>query len=313
MAKRSATARRYEFWFQVPRVFDCGLPETRVAKNLALGIVEARDSPLLDVGMSPSNPDFFIRIACGRPAFLEIATAVAVSTLKQFIVLAQRARVLTKADSYCGPITDNGEPMDQASCHVMDLDGGDFDFASVPERLTDYVRLLDFGKDAFVASSRRDGGALTQNKKAAILLSKLRSVSAVLDCPDSVPDAPRIKTALEWEFEAADADDDTVAFVQTCIALEALLGSATQDEPLVARLADRCAYLLGKGETEREEIRKAFRRMYAVRSQLVHGRKAKLGREETEQLSVAKKLLRVVSDREIANLVSSHRSGSLVQ
>jgi hypothetical protein len=298
MPKPPAAPRRYEFWFEIPCDFDSGAKEIRIAKNLTLAQVERnKESPLFYVGSSSDTADFFIKITCSGDASLkgdDSATTAAVSILKRFLVLAQRARVLTKADAYHGLISDNGEPLDEVSCHVIDIDSPKRGFrqVNVPERMADYLRLLSFA-DAVVDKSR--------------VLSKLTAASAVLDCPESVSDAVRIGTALEWEFEAAQAADETVAFVHTCIALESLLGDNAQDEPLVARLADRCAYLLGKGESEREEIRRKFRRMYTVRSKLVHGRKAKLDRQESEQLGFAKRLLRAVSDREITNLVSIHR------
>ena len=53
--------------------------------------------------------------------------------------------------------------------------------------------------------------------------------------------------------------------------------------------------------------------MYSVRSKLVHGRKARLDQQESEQLRVAKKLLRAVSEREIASVLSSYKRLGLVR
>jgi hypothetical protein len=69
-----------------------------------------------------------------------------------------------------------------------------------------------------------------------------------------------------------------LALLQNCIGIEALLGDDEKDEPLTTRLADRCAYLLAKSSEERAAIRQRFKRIYAVRAKLVHGRKARSAR-----------------------------------
>jgi hypothetical protein len=45
-------------------------------------------------------------------------------------------------------------------------------------------------------------------------------------------------------------------------------------------LRNRCAYLIGKDQRQREEILDDFGRIYDVRSQIVHRGKSRLSREE---------------------------------
>jgi hypothetical protein len=99
----------------------------------------------------------------------------------------------------------------------------------------------------------------------------------LMDCvPEDWPDAHRIRTAVEWRFDSKEDDNQPLCFIQACIGLEALLGDDDQEEPLTARLADRCAYLLGKSHRDREGIRQHFKEMHKVRSKLVHGRSPRL-------------------------------------
>jgi hypothetical protein len=91
--------------------------------------------------------------------------------------------------------------------------------------------------------------------------------------------------------------------LQACIGLEALLGEDDQDEPLTTRLADRCAFLLGQSTADRESIRGRFKKIYVVRSKLIHGRRARLNVNEEQMLYAAQGLLSDVINAESANLM----------
>lgn len=89
-----------------------------------------------------------------------------------------------------------------------------------------------------------------------------------------------IMAALEWLFDSSIAENETVSFLQICIALECVLGKGAPAENLTATLADRCAYLLGKTADEREKLRKNFKKLYSIRSGVVHGREQRLVKPE---------------------------------
>lgn len=126
-----------------------------------------------------------------------------------------------------------------------------------------------------------------------------------MNCSDHVPDAPRVKTALEWSFDSERSENQTMAILQACMGMEALLGEDDEEEPLAKRLADRCAYLLAKGSQERTEIRKRFKEIYSVRSKLVHGRRARLDVYEQNLLGEARDMLKRVIRVESQNLLSA--------
>ena len=51
--------------------------------------------------------------------------------------------------------------------------------------------------------------------------------------------------------------DETMSFIQICMGLEALLGDKKEKGSigLTQTLSDRCSYLIGKGMSDREEIK----------------------------------------------------------
>jgi Apea-like HEPN len=66
------------------------------------------------------------------------------------------------------------------------------------------------------------------------------------------------------------------------IALEILLGDKQRSDlmGLSELLRNRCAYLIGKNQRQRESILDDFGRIYDVRSQIVHRGKSRLSRQE---------------------------------
>ncbi len=115
-------------------------------------------------------------------------------------------------------------------------------------------------------------------------------------------DIVSIKTAIEWGFEAKTNENETVSFIQTCIALEAILGDDANKDALSATLADRCAYLISPRIADRSKIKADFRKIYDVRSKLVHGRRIRLSHDERHSLLKAKDLLNSVIRNEIGNV-----------
>lgn len=116
--------------------------------------------------------------------------------------------------------------------------------------------------------------------------------------PDSVP----IQSAIEWAYEASTTDNDTIAFLQVCIGLEAILGDETASESISATLADRCAYLLGNDIQGRRTIRENFRELYKRRSKLAHGRAIRLEPEEWKYFNWGKSILNHLIMKEIKHL-----------
>jgi hypothetical protein len=134
------------------------------------------------------------------------------------------------------------------------------------------------------------GGELRKPQTPAEVLSSAASrigrFRRVFDIPRNSPDLVRIKAAIEWWVDAVTNENQTISFLQYCLGLEALLGDeggSSNRQPergITERLSDRYAYLMGATQTEREEFRRNFSRMYKRRGNLVHQRETHLRRSE---------------------------------
>lgn len=116
------------------------------------------------------------------------------------------------------------------------------------------------------------------------------------------PNTNPIKFAIEWAFDAMVSEDETTGFINRCVAIEAILGEGKSDDVgLTATLSDRCAYLLGKSFSKRKHYREKFKKMYVLRSKIVHGRK-KLEKADEEQIEFQKEILDSIIFQELENL-----------
>jgi Apea-like HEPN len=100
----------------------------------------------------------------------------------------------------------------------------------------------------------------------------------------------RIATAAEWLFDAEHAPESATTVVQTAIAYEALYGGG-QGEPVVATLANRLAYALGKSPQFRESLREWFTDFYKNRSDVVHNGASRLTGKQRHDLSIMRNIL----------------------
>jgi hypothetical protein len=107
---------------------------------------------------------------------------------------------------------------------------------------------------------------------------------------------------MEWYIDSVISDASTVKFVQICIGLESLLGDERDDAPLTMTLADRCAYLLAKNMKHRSNIRERFKKMYAVRSKIIHGSARNLRDNEKKHYLFARDMLREAIMTELTHI-----------
>ena len=134
------------------------------------------------------------------------------------------------------------------------------------------------------------------------LRNVLRTPLCLIDPRKENSYALPVKSAVEWAFDSSINDNDTVAFLQMCIGLEAILGDDAGQEFLTEILADRCGYLLGTSIQRRKSIKKKFKKFYRLRSKLVHGRTVRLQNSEKYYLNWGKKILDCLIWEEIKNL-----------
>ncbi|MBI5888679.1 MAG: hypothetical protein HZB82_08235 [Deltaproteobacteria bacterium] len=287
--------RKYQFCFPCPSIEGFGegivdLSKDFLIKNnhdtaprgsLLVNALRGSNSGFLEARKTYIciEEDGYTEGSADDPAFIN-----AFSKFKQFIHLgiinklfieALRAPIILGSSFSKGLRTvvfDKAEP-DSASCHV-----------SIPEHTAKYLEKISFSADFIAEMKTKEGVEYNQHK--------LEPTINLITAPADNEDANAIKSAVEWAFEASINSDETVAFLQICIGIEAILGDIDNEkEPLTTRLADRCAYILGKNMVDRKEIRDMFEKLYKVRSKLVHGRRVRLKKDDERYLFWGRRIL----------------------
>jgi hypothetical protein len=93
-----------------------------------------------------------------------------------------------------------------------------------------------------------------------------------------LPVNERVLLAGRWLLDSHSGKNELLSFVQATVALEILLGDKHVSDVmgLGELLRNRCAYLIGKTHSQRDEILNDFRKIYEVRSKIVHRGKDRL-------------------------------------
>lgn len=117
----------------------------------------------------------------------------------------------------------------------------------------------------------------------------------------SESDRGPIQLAGQWYFDSLCTTDDLLSFVQVMVAIEILLGDKATSEAigLGQLLANRCAYLIGRTNSDRTEILANFHKIYDIRSQIVHSGKNRLTQGERDGLFLARWMCRRVIQEEL--------------
>jgi hypothetical protein len=94
--------------------------------------------------------------------------------------------------------------------------------------------------------------------------------------------AEKIVRAGQWLFDSYCGNNELLSFVQAVVAMEILLGDKAVSDlmGLGELLRNRCAYLIGNGQKQRDDILNDFKKIYDVRSQIVHRGKNRLSKDE---------------------------------
>lgn len=153
----------------------------------------------------------------------------------------------------------------------------------------DEVKLLtyDHGAPFFLGVGRP---ATTTDEKVHAFNVALNPLVRFYQAKDHA-DFQSISAAIEWHQDSIFADNQTFAYVAACIGLEALLGSENNIDNMSKRLADRYAFLLGKGRKEREQMVEEYGKVLKLRGKLVHGKLARLEGEDRKLLYAAQAML----------------------
>lgn len=109
-----------------------------------------------------------------------------------------------------------------------------------------------------------------------------------------------IKNAVCWYIDSLISEDNTLALIQTCIGLEAILETTVDAGSSITKtLADRCAYLTCSKIKDRVKTKEKFINLYKIRSKVVHGNTQQLNASEVINLYWARSALTQIILKEI--------------
>jgi hypothetical protein len=128
-----------------------------------------------------------------------------------------------------------------------------------------------------------------------IILDEMSAVFAAGEKSES------IVLAAEWHLDSYTGRDARLNYVQSMVVLEVLLGDKANSDAmgLGQLLRNRCAYLIGKNQEERNSLMKEFDEIYKIRSQIVHRGKARLSFKEGVLFSKLRSICNRVIQREV--------------
>lgn len=128
-----------------------------------------------------------------------------------------------------------------------------------------------------------EGALDTDTKKTGFLLNRLTLLQRAWS--DEAVNQ-RILLAGKWLLDGYSGKNELLSFVQASVALEILLGDKAVSDlvGLGELLRNRCAYLVGKTHAQRQEILEDFKKIYDIRSRIVHRGKDRLRQNERELL-----------------------------
>jgi len=142
--------------------------------------------------------------------------------------------------------------------------------------------------------------AKEKGKFEIAIASILKKVVQLIEC--EADETKRVKSAIEWCFNSYIVENQTMAFLQICIGLEALLGDDISISPLVETLADRCSYLVSPDIKGRKSLKDQFKKIYKIRSKLIHGNVLELNSEQMNNLYFGREILEYAITKEINHL-----------
>lgn len=124
-----------------------------------------------------------------------------------------------------------------------------------------------------------DGSLDADPKKQAFLKQRLNLLAKALSHRES---SEKICLAGRWLFESYCGNNELLSFIQTTVCLEILLGDKAVSDliGLGELLRNRCAYLIGQNHSQREEVLSDFKKIYDIRSKIVHRGKSQLRMRE---------------------------------
>lgn len=162
---------------------------------------------------------------------------------------------------------------------------------------------LGIGLSKYLSELSFTDGEWAKTKNAS-LQAHLGQPLSMLSDPIAEDNVASIRRSLEWAFDSRIDEDEHMRFMKTCIGLEAAIAEQAEDVGITEQLADRCAFILDRTPTAREETRVLMRKIYKLRSKLVHGAANRLSGEDRALADRAESILDLVLNLEINAVMS---------
>ena len=311
--------RKYLVFFELPAVHGLGLKEIKLTDDISF-VERVGESDFSDIKIptwSLLGGDYTLTLEKGR-LYIRIAvdgytdgtvesSAIkkAYSKFKQVILLSNLSGILKEGqrDLSLGLLGSVSHQIFVVNSRDPNIEKY---LVYFPQTVSNYISKLRLNEDILkppkfetLLETFENKEIPTSNDKAKLLKNRFQYPVKLLKTPDNDENAESIKSAIEWAFDSHANDNDTLAFIQACIGIEAVIGDDTKDN-ITATLADRCAYLLGDSISARKKIRENFEKLYDIRSKIVHGRKACLDDEQRHFLDYAQIMLKRVIWKEIS-------------
>ena len=311
--------RKYLVFFELPAVHGLGLKEIKLTDDISF-VERVGESDFSDIKIptwSLLGGDYTLTLEKGR-LYIRIsvdgytdgtvessAIKKAYSKFKQVILLSNLSEILKEGqrDLSLGLLGSVSHQIFVVNSRDPNIEKY---LVYFPQTVSNYISKLRLNEDILkppkfetLLETFENKEIPTSNDKAKLLKNRFQYPVKLLKTPDNDENAESIKSAIEWAFDSHANDNDTLAFIQACIGIEAVIGDDTKDN-ITATLADRCAYLLGDSISARKKIRENFEKLYDIRSKVVHGRKACLDDEQRHFLDYAQIMLKRVIWKEIS-------------
>lgn len=306
--------RTYQFCLPLPSMDDLNVEYIELADCVTLEKIELpKPARLGELGLLESytslRQEQYLTLCiktmgyASRP-HMQGAAKIALSKFKHFIQLGIFEQVFVRETGSLASILAPSLPDIQA----RDITSGEDKkwVIALPQNIAEFIATLRLNQAQIERFEQGVPERILKNPATRCNLI-LSLASKILFISDDTEDARGIKTALEWAFESSITreQNEPFSFIQMCIGLEAILGSdMPTDAGLTRTLADRCAYMLGTNIANRKKIRKHFRKLYDIRSALVHGRKVDLTWKELTLSNWGHHLLGRLVKKELSQLSS---------
>jgi hypothetical protein len=172
-----------------------------------------------------------------------------------------------------------------------------------------HFTLVDEGTRKIIHGGENPAGSLTfkidkhnlgkMRKNGFSELSKMLKMSR----RDLTPFEREILLAINWYGMAVDMTDPVLKFLSYAIVLEVLLSKQERDSDrtITDKLAEGVAFLLGEGYENRKQIKQDVKKIYALRSAIIHG-----GRDFVEDKE--SRLVEYIALRSIWRLIKKRKA-----